>query len=92
MNMVVQWMINNVAISLWRGHKSRAVNLNENGIRQGCVLSPLLYLIIINTIGDPGENIVMPEWDKGAVEQAFANDFKRDNNAENTQVLSPLFL
>jgi hypothetical protein len=50
LHMLDKWINNNIAQQLWRGHMAPAVNLDANGLRQGCVLSPILYLLIINAL------------------------------------------
>ena len=41
------------------------VRLCDNGLRQGCVLSPLLCLVIINALVSDAPKAHMPAWDKG---------------------------
>jgi hypothetical protein len=71
LRMITSWMMNNIATQRWRGHIGEEMRLDANGLRQGCNLSPILYLVIINTLvaKPPGHH--MPEWDEGFVEEAF---------------------
>jgi hypothetical protein len=46
LTMVMKWIRNNVATPLWRGIKGERIVLNDNGLRQGCTLSPLLYISV----------------------------------------------
>ena len=69
--MLDTWINNNVAQQLWRGHKARVIRLDANGLRQGCVLSPILYLLIINALVSARPDIEMPAWDSGFIDSAF---------------------
>lgn len=74
----VHYAIKNSLIPLWRGVRGVAIRLADNGLRQGCVISPLLYLLILDTI--PGMHNVhdMPEWDNDFMYQVFDNGFAGD--------------
>jgi hypothetical protein len=65
------WIQNNIATQLWRGHLAPAIHLNANGLRQGCVLSPILYLLIINALVAEAPSTTMPEWDDGFMATVF---------------------
>lgn len=71
LRMVDAWVMNNVAIPLWRGIKGTAIRLGDNGLRQGCVISPLLYLIIIDTMSGQHNMHDMPTWDEGYIHEVF---------------------
>jgi hypothetical protein len=71
LTMLTIWMTRNIATPRWRGHIGEEVHLNANGLRQGCNLSPILYLVIINTLVAKTPGHPMPDWDDGFVEEAF---------------------
>ena len=50
LEMLTLWFNTNISTQLWRGHIGDEIKLDDNGIRQGCNLSPILYLIIIRTL------------------------------------------
>ena len=66
LKMLTTWINTNISTQLWRGHChiGDEIKLDDNGIRQGCNLSPILYLIIINTLVSEEPSWEMPEWDK----------------------------
>ena len=77
LHMLDLWITNNFATQLWKGHLAPQIHLDANGLRQGCVLSPILYLLIINTlISDPPE-AQMPGWDNGMIKRAFSQGVQR---------------
>ena len=55
LKMLTMWINTSISTQLWREHIGVEIKLDDNGIRQGCNLSPVLYLIIINTLvsGEP---------------------------------------
>ena len=64
LKMLTRWINTNITTHLWRGHIGDEVKLDDNGIRQGCNLSPILYLIVINTLVSEEPSCEIPEWDK----------------------------
>ena len=71
LHMLDLWIQNNIATRLWRGHLAPAIHLNANGLRQGCVLSPIMYLLIINALVVEAPSTTMPEWDDGFMATVF---------------------
>jgi len=69
--MLDKWINNNMAQQLWRGHMAPMIDLNSNGLRQGCTLSPILYLLIINALVSESPNKEMPAWDLNFVQNVF---------------------
>ena len=65
LHMLDQWISKNYAVQKWRGHTGERVELTANGLRQGCTLSPILYLVVINVLVSKEPNVSMPDWDKG---------------------------
>ena len=61
--MLDQWIGRNYAVQKWRGHAGDRVELTANGLRQGCTLSPILYLVIINALVSKEPDVSMPDWD-----------------------------
>ena len=50
----------------WRGHTGDRVKLTANGLRQGCTLSPVLDLVVINVLVSKDPDVSMPDWDEGS--------------------------
>ena len=71
LKMLTMWIDTNISTQLWRGHLGNEIELDDNGIRQGCNLSPMLYLIIINTLVSKEPECEMPEWDKQFRREAY---------------------
>lgn len=72
LKMLNKWINTNISTQLWRGHVGDEIKLDDNGIRQGCNLSPILYLIIINTLVSSEPGCEMPEWDKQFRKEAYS--------------------
>ena len=51
------------------------MKLTDNGLRQGCVISPILYLIIMDTMPGVHNEHSMPDWDNGFLWEVFDNGF-----------------
>ena len=73
LHMLDQWISRNYAVQKWRGHTGDRVELTANGLRQGCTLSPILYLVVINVLVSKEPNVSMPEWDKGYRAYAYSS-------------------
>ena len=65
------WITNNIATQLWKGHSTGSIHLDANGLRQGCTLSPVLYLVIVDALVSDKPGTVMPDWDEGFIDIAF---------------------
>jgi hypothetical protein len=75
---LVNWMTKNIAFPTWRGVRGKGVRLNANGLRQGCNLSPILYLLIIDTMISKQPDTDMPAWDKGFLNTAYSQGVQND--------------
>ena len=53
------------AVQKWRGHTGDRVELTANDLRQGCTLSPILYLVVINVLVSKQPHVSMLDWDEG---------------------------
>jgi hypothetical protein len=71
LHMLDLWINNNLATQLWKGHVASEIHLDANGLRQGCVLSPILYLLIINSLVAEAPKNPMPDWDDNFIHTAF---------------------
>jgi len=71
LHMLDLWITNNIATQLWKGHSTGSIHLDANGLRQGCTLSPILYLVIIDALVSDKPGTVMPDWDEGFIDIAF---------------------
>ena len=73
LHMIDQWISRNYAVQKWRGHTGNRVELVANGLRQGCTLSPLLYLVVINVLVSKEPGVSMPAWDEGYRKYAYSS-------------------
>ena len=71
LHMLDKWISKNYAVQKWRGHTGNRVELTANGLRQGCTLSPILYLVVINVLVSKEPGVEMPAWDEGYREYAY---------------------
>ena len=71
--MLDQWISRDYAVPKWRGHTGDRVELTANGLRQGCTLSPNMYLVVINILVSKEPNVSMSDWDKGYRKYAFSS-------------------
>ena len=60
--------------------------MKDNGLRQGCTLSPILHLVILNTISEDSSAIPMPNWDIGFIQGAYSNDFDKLEGSDSCSV------
>ena len=86
LNMIKNWILTNIATPLWRGVKGKSVHLKDNGLRQGCTLSPILYLVILNTISDDSSGTPMPNWDNEFIHEVYSNDFDKLEDSDSCSV------
>ena len=69
---IVTWLDRATATPKWNGTVGTRVQL-EQGLRQGCVLSPLLYCLFINTMMTTGPACEMPPSLCAVTKQFFAH-------------------
>ena len=53
------------------GHRRTLVT--ANGLRQGCTLSPILYLVVINVLVSKESDVSMLDWDGGYRAYAYSS-------------------
>jgi hypothetical protein len=70
LHMLDQWTSRNYAVHNWRGHTGDRVELTANDLRQGCTLSPILYLVVKNVLVSKEHSVGMFDWDKGYCNRA----------------------
>ena len=69
---IQEWLNNVTACTTWNGVRGPTVVLEE-GLRQGCVLSPILYCIVINCfLAKKPVDIPVPEYAAQAVSSLYA--------------------
>ena len=79
LHMLDQWISRNYAVQKWRGHTGDRVELTANGLRQGCTLSPILYLVVINVLVAKEHSVSMPDWDRGYRTYAYSSGYRTLN-------------
>ena len=68
-----EWLNNATACTTWNGVRGPTVVLEE-GLRQGCVLSPILFCIFINCfLAKKPVDIPVPKYDAQAVSSLYAH-------------------
>ena len=71
-HIIQEWLNNATACTTWNGVRGPTVVLEE-GLRQGCVLSPILYCIFINCfLAKRPVDIPVPEYAERAVSSLYA--------------------
>ena len=77
---IVTWLDRATATPRWNGTVGTRVQL-EQGLRQGCVLSPLLYCLFINTLTATGPACEMPPSLCAVTKQFFAHGLTAPTSA-----------
>ena len=70
LNFIRQWYENSMCSALWKGQPSRTISTSQ-GVKQGGVLSPLLYNLYVNDLLVELKNSGLGAIDWGTSTQAF---------------------
>ena len=77
-HMIQEWLNNAEACTTWNGVRGPTVGLEE-GLRQGCVLSPILYCIFINCfLAKRRKDTPVPEYAQAAVDLLYSQGLQDD--------------
>ena len=80
-HMIQEWLNNAEACTTWNEVRGPTVGLEE-GLRQGCVLSPVLYCIVIDCfLAEKPKDTPVPEYAEAAVDLLYSQGLQDDRES-----------